>query len=254
MAYRLRLAPVRGNRAGLFFRCHEADLDIARDAFRRFREDAHDWWDVTLGPPTRRRSLDQNALWWALLTIEAMETDGTPAAKDRLHEDHIAEWAPAKLDEHGRVLMVRPRLLDGTRGDPVPVQRRTSEMTTAEMAQMVERLFGRLAEIGVGLENAQAIRSYWIEWTDWRARAKRDPITYENIGDFRRRQPWCSACVLRQGEHIAHIVSRGAGGSDEPSNLLHLCSRCHREQHEQGWDRFLATYPHLRRQVEEENA
>jgi 5-methylcytosine-specific restriction endonuclease McrA len=40
-----------------------------------------------------------------------------------------------------------------------------------------------------------------------------------------------------------HIVSRGAGGTDDDWNLLSLCRRCHADVHQIGWVRFVARYP-----------
>ena len=41
--------------------------------------------------------------------------------------------------------------------------------------------------------------------------------------------PFCEACGTRVSEKALphHIKSRGAGGSDEPENLLRLCFVCH---------------------------
>lgn len=45
-----------------------------------------------------------------------------------------------------------------------------------------------------------------------------------------------NTCVLCYAEanHPHHIVPRSAGGSDDKENMAPLCSRCHREVHEQG--------------------
>ncbi len=36
----------------------------------------------------------------------------------------------------------------------------------------------------------------------------------------------------------AHIRSRGAGGGDEPDNVIPLCRACHSEQHQMGLKAF----------------
>lgn len=36
---------------------------------------------------------------------------------------------------------------------------------------------------------------------------------------------------LGRGDAAHHIVPRGRGGSDDPGNLLHVCSPCHRHIH-----------------------
>lgn len=40
-----------------------------------------------------------------------------------------------------------------------------------------------------------------------------------------------------------HIKSRGAGGADNPENLLPLCRRHHSESHSMNWHRFAGKYP-----------
>jgi len=39
-----------------------------------------------------------------------------------------------------------------------------------------------------------------------------------------------------------HIRSRGAGGPDEPWNLIPLCQKHHSEWHQEGWFTFLHTH------------
>ena len=38
--------------------------------------------------------------------------------------------------------------------------------------------------------------------------------------------PWCHECGARATD-VHHVISRAAGGGDDPSNLRSLCSRCH---------------------------
>lgn len=57
----------------------------------------------------------------------------------------------------------------------------------------------------------------------------------------------CEICGHAAEKH--HIVSRGAGGTDEPWNLLNLCRMHHRHFHDVGWVKFLGWYPHLRAKV-----
>lgn len=42
---------------------------------------------------------------------------------------------------------------------------------------------------------------------------------------------------------VAHIKTRGSGGSDEPFNLAPLCRRHHSESHQLGWHLFCEKYP-----------
>jgi hypothetical protein len=54
----------------------------------------------------------------------------------------------------------------------------------------------------------------------------------------------CLACGNSKVDP-AHIRSRGAGGPDEEFNLLPLCFKDHRLQHDRGWKAFIAKYPHV---------
>lgn len=57
----------------------------------------------------------------------------------------------------------------------------------------------------------------------------------------------CEVCGRPAEAH--HIVSRGAGGTDESWNVLLLCRRCHRYYHDYGWVKFASYYPHLRAKI-----
>ena len=46
-----------------------------------------------------------------------------------------------------------------------------------------------------------------------------------------------------------HIVSRGAGGTNNPENLMSLCVKCHRAYHQIGRLTFTLKYPHLKEKV-----
>ncbi len=192
---------------------------------------------AAIGPPTRRRSLDQNALHWALLHILSQEQDGSDELVDLLHEAQLDDFGSPKRHRDGTVKQDR---------EGRTIWKRSHEMTVAEFARLIEGDFRRLAEHGVrGLDHAQAIRNYWIEWRQWRRSAGNDAL---DDGEYRQRIPYCEACVLRQGEHLAHIVSRGAApaAKHEPWNWLHLCARCHLYiEHEAGQMALVRSAPHL---------
>lgn len=63
------------------------------------------------------------------------------------------------------------------------------------------------------------------------------------------RKDYCEACYKPAMGMPHHIKSRGAGGSDEPENLLQLCGWCHHYIHTVGATEFLRCYPHLREKV-----
>ncbi len=39
--------------------------------------------------------------------------------------------------------------------------------------------------------------------------------------------PWCQECGRALAVEVHHVISRAAGGGDEPGNLRSLCSACH---------------------------
>ena len=41
------------------------------------------------------------------------------------------------------------------------------------------------------------------------------------------RFPWCQECGLVPATEVHHVISRAAGGGDEPGNLRSLCTTCH---------------------------
>lgn len=51
----------------------------------------------------------------------------------------------------------------------------------------------------------------------------------------------CRACGAWPSE-CAHVTSRGAGGTDE--DMISLCRKCHRKQHDQGWSAVGIEDPH----------
>ncbi len=55
----------------------------------------------------------------------------------------------------------------------------------------------------------------------------------------------CEACGEWRELEQCHIKSRGAGGSDDPRNLILMCRREHNMQHSLGWARFIARNPRI---------
>ena len=42
----------------------------------------------------------------------------------------------------------------------------------------------------------------------------------------------CERCGRARAMEVHHRLTRARGGTDEPSNLAHLCAGCHREVHD----------------------
>jgi len=182
----------------------------------------------------RKRSLDQNALYWAIMTILGFEVFGEFGHEEELHEEILAIYAPR---------------VDGPLTKR-PVPKRSKHLNTVEFSRLIEGVFKELAEHGVEETGSQIIGLY----RDWQTlREKEDPLegSYKDAEEYRERVPYCEACLKYLGGEergsMAHIVSRGAGGPDADWNYLHLCDEDHvLVQHSQGWEAFLERYPHLR--------
>ena len=63
--------------------------------------------------------------------------------------------------------------------------------------------------------------------------------------DYRDSHVGCEACHRRTNEYPHHIKTHGAGGKDDPSNLLELCKEHHCEIHTMGRTCFVEHFPHL---------
>lgn len=191
------------------------------------------------------RTQAQNNLLRALERIMAFEMDGTEETYWEYHEGLIEKYAPLVSERVNPITNRKQR-------------KRTSMMSTVEMAKVVEGAFTELSVMGIPLTSTN-IANYWVEWYNWRARQGVDPFTEvaRTKEEYRQAVPVCEACMKgltttdnygneRYSGQIAHIVSRGSGGSDEQWNLMHLCTDCHIHlQHQQGWAYLVKQHPHI---------
>jgi len=61
------------------------------------------------------------------------------------------------------------------------------------------------------------------------------PKTFKSArarAEYRSKHYCCEICGGRMGLQIHHLKTRGAGGGDEPSNLIVLDMKCHKRIHE----------------------
>lgn len=203
---------------------------------------------LTIEYATKKRTLSQNKLYWALVTILSFEAYGSFGHEEETHEELLRLYAP--------------RVDGALTGMQQP--KRSRHMDTVEFSQLVERVFMELSSRGVEMEGAESIGSYWSEWQSWRAKQGIDPLseTYRDIEDYKRKVPFCEACMTylwitdQTGTdiyvgHMAHIVSKGAGGRDDMVNRVGLCGDCHiRMQHQKGWWALIDQFPHIRWRIE----
>lgn len=192
----------------------------------------------------QQRTMAQNRLLRSLERIMAFEQDGTEDTYDEYHEGLIEKYCP-KSDN--------PNPITGRLR-----RKRTSELNTVEMAQVIGGAFYELATMGVELSSSNIV-NYWIEWFNWRGKQGADPFTSKarTLDEYRHDVPVCEACLKglvstdeygkdHYAGQLAHMVSKGSGGSDEVWNLIHLCTECHLFlQHQQGWAKLIGRYPHI---------
>ena len=132
---------------------------------------------LTVEPERHKRSLAQNSLMWALLTImadhyNAGRTGGvTP---EDCYLDMLAKYG-AKVDylecPAGALDILRGcyrivhvvEILDNNRCT-VKCTQGSSTFTTGEMKALIDGIFDRLAEMGV---NDPMVTAYWQEWKEF---------------------------------------------------------------------------------------
>lgn len=57
---------------------------------------------------------------------------------------------------------------------------------------------------------------------------------------------YCQCCGRwSEMRDMAHIRSKGSGGTMDESNMLLFCRLCHNFQHSQGWDALIKEHPVL---------
>jgi 5-methylcytosine-specific restriction endonuclease McrA len=61
------------------------------------------------------------------------------------------------------------------------------------------------------------------------------PLSKETIKEVRERDKVCRKCFAKENLDVHHIVSRVKGGSNNPTNLVLLCGRCHRHMEIKTW-------------------
>ena len=130
--------------------------------------------EIEIRPVRDRRTLQQNRLMWALLQKMAeAQGGGTPGSSsaEKCYLDMLEEfgptiemwWVPEKavetLRRAHRVVDIMESLGDGY--CIVRIGEGSSQFSPAEMGQFIDRIFDRLAEMGV--QDADTTRQY-MEW------------------------------------------------------------------------------------------
>ena len=199
----------------------KTDADMLQSKLHRGKAGS---WEVSVKRWYKKRTLDENAMFHGIVNEIAHEIAIDPAiVKEGIKENPRG-----------------PKIVWKGKQIPKP----THLCNTAEMAEYIDIAIQEAAEAGVDV---------WTEYTEYETwKGEKGLYRDMSLDEYRDRHKFCEACgfyLILEGE-IAHIKSRGAGGEDTPRNVLMLCQDCHRGvQHDQGWERFLNDYPHLRYKI-----
>lgn len=192
--------------------------------------------DIDVDYEREYRSIGQNKLYRALLTILSLEISGEYGWEDDVHEMMLGKYSP--------------KIWSPIRKINIP--KRSKDMDKKEFAFLIEGVFYEIAMQGLNISSQADIKNYWYEFQKNRFEDGVDLIyKQETIEEYRKRHPFCEACLkpLRYETelycgNIAHIISRGSGGTDDSSNILHLCNHCHMGiQHQNGWSELFDRFP-----------
>lgn len=213
---------------------------------------------ITIEYHYQKRTLDQNALMWWLYHVLEAET-GTNA--EQLYKSDILEYADRTeikiKSEYYDYYKSQYRFIEIEK--PIAENEKithyymkliesSSHMNTVQMAKWCNMLIIRLAEIGISDEHQAAIFNKLNQWQNFLNDQKIILYSDTTEDQYRKMHPLCEACFtwIKTGGELAHIKSKGAGGSDQMFNRLHLCNNCHiQTQHKKGWGHFTKLFPHL---------
>jgi hypothetical protein len=122
------------------------------------------------------------------------------------------------------------------------------DMDKTERSKFLDAIINHLIELGVEASSVAEVGEV-LKW--WRKnKSASGSESYSGINDYRQSINYCESCLKTEGLQVAHIRSRGAGGSDSADNILVLCHQCHiATQHQEGWDALLLKAPHLTQKV-----
>ncbi len=202
--------------------------------------------EITIEYHYRKRTLDQNALMWALYEIEANEMNaGMKGHKDQnitsmkiylndLNEYGEEEIITTKRKNLGYYLseyrIIKSVVYNDTEYDietfkkqiihddaqiTLYVIRSTSKFNTKEMANWIDRIFNRIAHNGVNVTQPGDILHYWQNWKKYLNDEKiilHDEIMTQT--EYKSYQPICEGCGKFIGNgsgQLAHIKAIGMG-------------------------------------------
>ena len=201
--------------------------------------------EVKLDLPAKERTYKQNDTMWKLIEIIFQSQNGRKPDKDEkydLYLDILDAYADRKVNKlTGKLRAIH-----------------ISESDVYQAAQLIQACLDIIVDMCDLSTDLQAdVKQIVSRWHTWRGTLERDPLDYVdpeyartiNEKYWRERHP-VSEASGKPGVQLCHIISRGAGGAEEPWNWMALTVEEHNYQHAKGWDAFLKMYPHLKGKVE----
>jgi hypothetical protein len=203
---------------------------------------------VVLDLPHQKRTFQQNAAVWKLVTVIFESMEGRMPDEEEKYNLYLD-----LLDVYAE--KVPNRIKGGLR--PIHI----SEQNSLEGSMFIDGLLYHLAtECSLSYEAQTTVQEVLQEWENWRGGMEKDHTDYANTEqtemltelEWRRRHAYSEASGRGGAIVRAHIVSRGSDAADiEASwNWIAMLPEEHLDQHWRGWDEFLRIYPHLKGRVE----
>lgn len=224
--------------------------------------------DVSFDIHYKKRSLDQNATMHALYAIFANDMNAGRIGKDyvtawQLYEDDLWQYAPriemlvgpAEYDIVKSVYRIieteTKQIISGKKTGKIYVKVivTSSHFTTMIMAQWLDMLFTRAAEMGV--TNPNEIRDYWLKWRGFLN--EKNIILHEDVteDEYRSKNIVCESCGSGSGLQLCHIRAGHHSDEHKPWNWLILCNECHiTVQHQKGFTELIKKASHLQSKIE----
>lgn len=165
---------------------HEVTLTVSKDSYyavkqivREIRKQDREY-TAKIDIRKNSRSLDQNALMWALLTIYAEALGGGRRGSvqpediyyQMLEKYGVATFLMAlpeveeELKKTFRVVkVVDERVYNGKQMKVFKCYFGSSTYTTEQMSQLIDGIFDELAQLGINPNTSQKLTEYYQEWT-----------------------------------------------------------------------------------------
>jgi len=226
---------------------------------------------LTVNTDISKRNLKQNAMMHKWYDIEAkcLNAGETGSGKHEItgweiYENDLKEYCPKDevliqtefLNMWKRKFRHTHIIEQEGEYTRIRIWKTSSHFTVREMAYWINRIMNRVADYGVPVDIQTYTKSEWIELQKWLAKNKiilhsDEPCTKD---EYKDKTPICEASgdFIGNGGEVAHILSVGMGGKEEPEkdhpgHWWHLKTEIHRgELHGNGIKWFLKKYPWLK--------